>query len=87
MRFIVDECAEPVVAQWLRKHNHEVFSIFDAARGMEHEKIIRKAIKDKWMLITNDKDFGEKLFRDGKLHNGIILLRLQDERSSMKILV
>ncbi len=87
MRFIVDECTGPVVAEWLRKQNHEVFSIFENARGMEDEEIISKAIDENWILITNDKDFGEKVFRDGKLHNGIILLRLQDERPSTKIAV
>ena len=36
-------------------------------------------------MITNDKDFGEKIYRDNLPHKGIILLRLQDERSSNKI--
>lgn len=27
MRFLVDECTGPKVAEWLRKQNHEVFSV------------------------------------------------------------
>jgi predicted nuclease of predicted toxin-antitoxin system len=38
-------------------------------------------------LITNDKDFGEMVFRERKLHSGVILLRLEDERPSNKIRV
>lgn len=34
MKFLVDECTGPAVAEWLRNQNHEVFSIFEEARGM-----------------------------------------------------
>ena len=43
MRFIIDECTGPTVASWLRDQNHEVFSVFDEARGMSDDDIIRKA--------------------------------------------
>jgi len=85
MRFLVDECTGPAVATWLRDINHEVFSVFEEARGMDDEDIIRKALEENWILITNDKDFGGKVYRDGRLHHGVILLRLEDERSSPKI--
>jgi len=39
------------------------------------------------ILITNDKDFGEMVFRERRPHKGIILLRLEDERISNKIAV
>ena len=39
------------------------------------------------ILITNDKDFGDKVYRDGRIHKGVILLRLDDERSLSKIQV
>jgi predicted nuclease of predicted toxin-antitoxin system len=40
-----------------------------------------------WILITNDKDFGDKVFRNGRLHKGVILLRLENERAESKIQV
>jgi predicted nuclease of predicted toxin-antitoxin system len=85
MRFLVDECTGPNVASWLRNNEYEVFSVFEDARGMEDDDIIQKAVEENWILITNDKDFGDKVFRDGHLHRGIILLRLQDERAASKI--
>lgn len=85
MRFIVDECTGPAVARWLGQQSHDVFSVFDLARGMEDEEIIDRAISENRIIITNDKDFGEKIFREGRFHNGIILLRLHDERPLMKI--
>jgi len=43
MRFMVDGCTGPAVASWLRDQHHDVFSVFDEARGMSDEDIIRKA--------------------------------------------
>ena len=40
MRFFVDECTGPAVADWLRQQNHEVFSVFEQSRGMNDEDII-----------------------------------------------
>ena len=87
MRFLVDECTGTAVAGWLKDQGHEVFSVFENTRGMADEVVIQKALQEKWILITNDKDFGEKVYRDGRLHRGIILLRLEDERSASKITV
>ena len=87
MRFLVDECTGPKVAAWLRVEGHDVFSVFDEARGSEDEEVIQKAYDENWILITNDKDFGEKVYRERHAHRGIILMRLEDERSANKIKV
>ena len=87
MRFLVDECTGPGVSACLRKQNHEVFFVFEESRGINDEDIIQKAASENWILITNDKDFGDKVYRDGRLHRGVILLRLADESSVSKIQV
>ena len=87
MRFLVDECTGPIVAQWLRAQSHDVFSVYEEARGLGDDKIIQKAYSEQRILITNDKDFGEKIFREKHPHQGIILLRLEDERARNKIAV
>jgi predicted nuclease of predicted toxin-antitoxin system len=71
MRFLVDECTGPVVAHWLRAQNHEVFSVYEEARGMEDDEVIAKAFAGNWILITNDKDFGEKIYRERRPHKGV----------------
>lgn len=85
MRFLVDECTGPAVARWLRQEGHEVFSVFEEARGMTDSDMIQTAFTEDWILITNDKDFGEKIHREGHPHKGMVLLRLRDERSASKI--
>jgi uncharacterized protein with PIN domain len=77
----VDESTGPyVVARWLRQEGHDVFSVYDEARGMDDDTIIEQRI-----LITNHKGFGEKVYRQRRPHTGVVLLRLEDERPRAKI--
>ena len=85
MRFLVDECTGPAVAQWLRLRNHDVISVYDEIRGANDRDVIQKSFEQDRILITNDKDFGELVFHEKKPHKGVILLRLEDERSANKI--
>ena len=75
----------PTVAHWLLQNGHEVFSVYEQTRGADDDFILEKALTEDWILITNDKDFGEKVFREHSPHHGIIVLRLQDERATNKI--
>ena len=52
---------------------------------MADDDIIRKAFVENRILITNDKDFGEKAYRERRPHHGIVSLRLQDERAVSKV--
>ena len=74
MRFLVDECTGPKVAAWLRSQGYEVLSVFDEDRGNENDVLIQKAHDETWILITNDKDFGEKVFRERRPHRGVIFM-------------
>ena len=87
MRFLVDENAGVFVARWLHEQGHEVFSIYEQARGIDDDRIIEMAFAENWIIITRDKDFGEKVYRERYPHRGIVLLRLDDERSANKIIV
>lgn len=59
--------------------------MFDEARGIEDNDVIEKAYNENWILITNDKDFGEKVYRERQPHRGVIFMRLEDERAANKI--
>ena len=85
MRFLVDESTGPAVAQWLHEQGHDVFSVYNSARGLDDDAIVEKAFNENWILITNDKDFGDQVYREQKPHHGVILLRLDDERAKSKI--
>ncbi len=52
---------------------------------MDDDDFVKKAYDENWLLIANDKDFGDKVFHAQKPHHGVILLRLDDERVPSKI--
>ena len=87
MRFLVDECTGPHAAAWLRGEGHEVFSAYEQSRGADDDVLIQKAFAENWILITNDKDFGEKVYRERRPHRGVVFLRLDDERAANKVAV
>jgi predicted nuclease of predicted toxin-antitoxin system len=85
MRFLVDECTGPHVARWLREAGHEVLSVYEEARGASDDVILAQAFSENWILITNDKDFGEKVFKEQHPHCGVVFLRLISNRAADKI--
>ena len=85
MRFIVDECVGPTVAEWLFSIGHDVLSIYDNLRGISDEEIIQIGNDENRIIITNDKDFGELIFKKGMKASCVILLRLKDETPTNKI--
>jgi len=87
MKFLVDECTGPAVARWLEQRGHDLFSVYDEARGIDDNKVIEIAQAEERILITNDRGFGEKVFRERRPHHGVVFLRLANERSANKIRV
>ena len=85
MRFLVDECTGPAVARWLRAQKHDVLSVYEEGRGMDDDEVVRRAFAENRILVTNDKDFGEKVYRERLPHRGVILMRLADERPATKV--
>jgi predicted nuclease of predicted toxin-antitoxin system len=47
--------------------------------------LLNLANKEKRILITNDKDFGELVFLQKKLSSGLILLRVRGQRAHDKV--
>jgi predicted nuclease of predicted toxin-antitoxin system len=85
MKFLVDECVGSSVAKFLKDNNQEVFSVFDDWRGATDEAILFKCLVENFILITSDKDFGEMVYRQKKVHKGVILLRCEPNKFSKKI--
>jgi predicted nuclease of predicted toxin-antitoxin system len=85
LRFIVDECTGDGVAKWLKMSGYEAYSVYTENKGAEDDWILEKAIKENYIVITNDKDFGMLVFKKGKGHRGVIFLRLQRESTENKI--
>ena len=85
MNFLADECCDTALVQALRKDGHDVFYVLESLRGASDDDIPGRAFAENRLLPTEDKDFGELVYR---LHNpayGIILLRFGVAEHTLKI--
>jgi predicted nuclease of predicted toxin-antitoxin system len=87
MRFLVDESTGSAVAEFLRKEGHDVTAVAESMPQEIDSEILRKAVAEIRIVVTNDKDFGELVFRSAEAHAGILLLRLKDQSSSNRVAV
>jgi len=85
MRFIADECVDGQIPDTLEQEGYNVIYIADLERSLSDEEIIQRANDAQAILITEDKDFGELIFRQHRLTHGIILLRLHGLKAEQKV--
>lgn len=76
MRVIADEGISREVVNRLRVEGHEVEWVSESCPGATDTDILAKAAIDEAVLLTEDKDFGELVYRKRLGHSGVILLRL-----------
>ncbi len=76
MNFVADESVDGPIVHKLRANGHTVFSIAEKLPGIDDDEVLKIASNTKCILITQDKDFGELVFRMGQAHEGVVLLRL-----------
>lgn len=76
LKFIADEGVEKEIVLALRKH-YDVLYVAETMKSAADDVILQKADEEQRILITLDKDFGELVFRLGRIHSGVILCRLQ----------
>lgn len=75
MNLLADESVESEIVAALRRAGHEVADIKELSPGIEDAEVLSIAIQSNAIVITNDKDFGELIYRDLNSSKGIILLR------------
>ncbi len=85
MKFILDECTGSLVGSWLRELGYKVFSVYEEARGATDEKLLGKAVAENWILITNDREFANKIYWENCPHRGVIFLNLENQLAANKI--
>jgi predicted nuclease of predicted toxin-antitoxin system len=52
---------------------------------MQDLEILKLSNKEKTLIITMDKDFGELVYKQFSFHHGILLLRLEDAVAGEKL--
>ena len=76
MKFIADENIPLKVVKRLREEGLDITSIIEIKVGMKDEEIAKLSEREKVVIITFDKDFGEIIFKKLIKPYGVILLRI-----------
>ncbi len=71
----MDECTGRRLAVLLENAGYDMVYVGDWKSSASDEEVLRKAEEEDRILITDDKDFGELVFRLGRPTKGVILFR------------
>ncbi len=85
LKFLVDESSGKRLSDALRAAGHDVKFVADIMPAEKDLKILEFAESEKRILITNDKGFGELVFRLSRPASGVILLRLRIDSAANRI--
>jgi predicted nuclease of predicted toxin-antitoxin system len=75
MKLLADESVESEIVAALRSVGHEVADIKELSPGIDDARVLAFAKESGAILTTNDKDFGDLIYRDKFASKGVILLR------------
>jgi predicted nuclease of predicted toxin-antitoxin system len=84
MNFLADESLDRQIVDVLRRDNHVVLYVAEMDPGISDDAVLNRAEMESAILITADKDFGELVFRQRRITNGVVLVRLAGLSSSKK---
>jgi predicted nuclease of predicted toxin-antitoxin system len=84
MKLVADENIDRGIVIRLRRDGHDVDWIAELSPSATDEDVLRLSATAGAVLITEDKDFGELVYRRGLAHAGVILVRLEGLDNSAK---
>jgi hypothetical protein len=84
VRWLADECVDAGSVARLRAAGHDVLYIAEVAEGSSDAEVLRRAQAETRLLLTEDKGFGDLVFRSDMPVPGAVLLRLDPERHLLK---
>jgi len=85
VKFIADVNVEKAIIDCLLANGYNTIWVSDLDCRMVDEKLLEPANREKRILVTNDKDFGELTFRQKRVSAGIILFRVKGQNSRDKV--
>ena len=86
MRFLVDASSDARIVAHLRTAGHDVTRIgTDYPGTLEDSDVLAIAQREQRILITDDRDFGELVFRLNQPQAGVIYLRFNTTRIAIRL--
>ncbi|MES2196724.1 MAG: DUF5615 family PIN-like protein [Pseudomonadota bacterium] len=86
MRWLADECVAAPLVVFLRTSGHDVLYIAESAAGSSDADVISLALRENRLLLTEDKDFGDLVFRRQRTVPGVVLMRTDFDNPMRKAL-
>jgi predicted nuclease of predicted toxin-antitoxin system len=84
VRWLADECVDASLVYQLRIDGHDVVYMAEVAPRAGDEDVLARADREQRLLLTEDKDFGDLVFRQAKSVPGIVLLRIDSRLRALK---
>lgn len=85
LKIIVDVDIGIKVEKYLSNNNFNIIKIREINPKMDDKEILQLAFKEKGIVLTMDKDFGELVYNSKLAHSGVLLLRLEDATGNDKV--
>lgn len=76
MRLLADENIPAPLVRELRDQGLDIRYVADMEPGISDSEVLSLSVNEKRPILTEDRDFGELVFRRGYRAYGVILLRL-----------
>jgi len=75
LRFLADESCDFAAVRALRTEGFDVLSVAETSAGADDEDVIALALRERRILLTEDKDFEQLVFAAGSKSAGVVLIR------------
>ena len=73
--FLADESCDFAVVRALRPAGYDVLAIAEIAPQTQDPEVLELAVRERRVLITEDKDFGQLVYAELRELSGVILIR------------
>lgn len=81
MKFLLDANVEYRLATYLTSLHYDVKTIArDYSYALPDHAVLALAVQEQRILLTNDRDFGELIFRQRHPHCGVLLFRFKNSK-------
>ena len=85
MRWLADECVAASLVNHLRSGGHDVDYAAETAVRAGDSELLTRAESGQRLLLTEDKDFGDLVFRQSREVPGVVLLRIDPQRAADRL--
>lgn len=73
MKFLLDVCVSSrSLAAFLAAEGHDVVSAYSVDPRASDERLLEFALREDRVIVTEDKDFGELIFVQGRPHGPVV---------------